>query len=111
MSKVLKDQNQRNAWNAIGYEGDPTLPVTMLDVYEWEEEVMLSQQEVKDRLGELLNEVEENIDEKIALIEEQKEELTEEEELLEESKKKLHEILLEEGYPNGLYSDEDLEAA
>jgi hypothetical protein len=112
MSKILGSENQSRAWNAVGYEGAPSIQdVTMLDVYQWEEEVMLYQLEVKDRLGELLQMVDKNIDEKVAQIEAEKEELTREEESLEESKEVLHEILLSEGYPNGLYFDDESIAA
>ena len=109
MSKILKKENQHNAWNAVGYEGKPTLEITMMDVYEWEEEIMSQKLEIKEQLGDLLESIEDGIEKMEESIKAEYEELLSENEWLETSKKMLHKILLDEGYPKGLYECEVLE--
>ena len=110
MSKILKKENQYNAWNAVGYEGEPTLDITMMDVYEWEEEIMSQKLEIKERLSDLLQSIENGIEKMEESLKTEHEELLSENDWLETSKKMLHDILLDEGYPNGLYECETVEA-
>ncbi len=94
MSKILRPENQRMAWNIAGYDGDPALEVTMLDVYEWEEEVMECLTEVRDSLQAVF-ENDEREELELELVE------------LEGKKEKLYEVLEEEGYTHGLYYEDD----
>ncbi len=98
MSKVLTEQNQVRVWNALGYEGEPASEITMLDVYEWEGEFLMMEAEIKDKLKDLQLAVEEN-----ALPSEEENELYETNDDLGKRRATLREILLAEGYPNGLY--------